>query len=635
MIETQTRRASMARVRPERTFRPPLLPALSPILAALVACALLVAIYRAPYNRTYEVASWIASAEQMYDLEEADGLVYAFSKGDSTLQFPELGQASYDVALQLAGPGATHPIAARVHAGYGWLPLGSLQDVRSVHLLATVDRTADLRIGIAGPTVTIAPDTRPLGVMVARVAVESLSSAVPPSSVFFGAAGTIALLWLALTLVGFPTWRRLVVVLLVGVGLAVSAAPGRGHVLLVPLWLLLGISGLLASALIRGEASTLMTSWRGTVLLFAGWRIALAVVAALALRFERAVYAYGYDNTFYRGAWLPVRPTAWLNVLVDAWMQWDALHYATIATTGYTFTNQRWPNIAFFPLYPLAIRALLPLTLNNVPAAALLISHLALLGALLLLFNLVAREWSPAIAYRSVVLLLCFPTAFFFIAGYSEALALLLTVVTLWALRRNSYVIAGIAGALLALTRVPGVLIGAAIAAAFLAQQTPPRRLRWPIMAAALPACGLGLFMAYQQFRFGTPFAFLQAQQSWENGSGPPWVIPVALWEKATTTPAAEMAAFTLLVWVAILVLTAVAIKRLPIAYGMSAILLLPALLARQPMSLTRHVLPVVPLFLALALATNRVGRRWAILSAMIAGLAALAALFVGGFFVA
>jgi len=603
-------------------------------LAALVACLLLVAIYRAPYNHLYEVGAWIGSAEQMYDIEEADGLQYAFTKGRSTLSFPELGQASYDVAIQLAGPGGTHPLHARIDAGYGWLALGSVEGIRSVHLLGTVDGGSDLRVRFDGPTTTVPPDTRELGLMVARIAVDSLSGAVPPLSIVLGAAGTIALFWLAQTLLGFPTRRRLVFLLLLSVALGVSAMLGRGRVLLAPLWLTLATSGALATALIRAEASALMTSWRGILLLFAAWRTALSLVAALALRFDRAVYAYGYENTFYRGSWLPERPTVWPNALLDAWMQWDALHYVYIATKGYTFTNQRWPNIAFFPLYPLAIKALLPVTAYNVTGAALLVSNLALLGALLLLFRLVSREWSPGIAFRCVVLLLCFPTAFFFISGYSEALALLLTVLTIWALRRRSYWIAGVAGALLALTRVPGVLIGAAIAITFFAQQTPPRRLRPQIVAAALPAFGLGLFMAYQQLSFGTPFAFLEAQRSWENGSAPPWAIPVALWE-SLTTPKAELAAFTLVIWAAILMLTAVAWKRLPVAYSLTTLLLLPALLARLPMSLTRHLLPVAPLFLALALVTERVWLRWAILSTMIAGLLAMTALFVGGFFVA
>ncbi len=622
-------------MRQARALRLPLLPVLSPIVATLLACGLLLAIYRAPYNRSYDVGSWIASAEQMYDIEEAGDLHYAFTKGASTLRFPELGQASYEVTLQLAGPGGTHPLDAGIDAGFGRIALGTFEGMRSVHLLGTVDRTADLRVRLDGPTVRIPPDVRPLGIMVARIGIDSLGGAVPPWTILLGAATTIALFWLALTLLHYSPRRRLAFVLLVAVGLAVSAALGRGQVLLVPLWLLLGAAGLLASGLIRGEASALMTSWRGILMLLAGWRVALFFIAALALRFERAVYAYGYDNTFQRDPALPERPTVWLNALIDAWMQWDALHYASIATRGYTFVNQTWPTIAFFPLYPLAIKALLPLTANNVPGAALLVSHLALLGAVLLLYLTISREWNRAIAYRCVVLLLCFPTAYFFISGYSEALALLLTAATIWALRRRSYWLAGIAGALLALTRVPGVLIGAAIAAAFVMQQEPPRRLKPQIIAAALPAFGLGLFMGYQQLRWGTPFAFLEAQQSWNNGSGPPWAIPLTLLTNIFTTPEAEIATFGLLVWAAILLLFVVALKRLPVAYSLSMLLLLPALLAQNPISLTRHVLPVVPLFLALALVTERVWIRWAILSIMIAGLAAMTALFVGGFFIA
>ena len=75
---------------------------------------------------------------------------------------------------------------------------------------------------------------------------------------------------------------------------------------------------------------------------------------------------------------------------------------------------------AFFPGYPLPIRAVDLITLWGRPAA-LLVSNASFLGALIVLFALTTREWSTTSLDAPSCCSACFPSSFFFLAPYSES----------------------------------------------------------------------------------------------------------------------------------------------------------------------------------------------------------------------
>ncbi len=317
--------------------------------------------------------------------------------------------------------------------------------------------------------------------------------------------------------------------------------------------------------------------------------------------------------------------------------QWDSERYQAIALSGYRFIGEKWPNIAFFPLYSLLIRLFLPLSGHNVAIAALLISNFALLTAVLLMYDLLACDFGSVVAYRSVVLLLLFPTSFYFVAGYTETLALLLSLAAVWAMRRQRWWLAGAVGGLLALTRVPGVMITPILGIAYLEHHGWRwRSIRAPLLAVLLPPLGLGLFMLYQLWRFDTPFAFLIAQQNWNNGAAPPWVIPSKIFRAIWDSPEWEMAALQLGVWISFIVLTLLALRRLPLVYGLTGLLLLlPAYLANQRGSLPRHVLIGFSAFVILAMAGKQLWLHWLIMATLLPLLVILTLLFVNGFGIA
>ena len=206
----------------------------------------------------------------------------------------------------------------------------------------------------------------------------------------------------------------------------------------------------------------------------------------------------------------------WHN-LVTAWERFDALWFLRIADSGYYLTDQ---SAVFFPGYPLTIRAVSTILGGHPLAAGLLISHLATFGSLVLLYFLSASEWGERVARRAVLYLAVFPTSFFLLAPYSEALFLFLVLLSLWAARRGKWEIAGLAGMGASGTRNLGVLLVLPLLTEAL-QRFRERRdsaevtraVLWSLLAAG----GAVAYLAWSQHFFGSWAAPLQQQETWQR----------------------------------------------------------------------------------------------------------------------
>lgn len=362
------------------------------------------------------------------------------------------------------------------------------------------------------------------------------------------------------------------------------------------------------------------------------WRFALSVVAGLSLWYNAALYPYG-KLVSWNGSIIE-RQDVVRRALIDNWTVWDGDYYKAIALHGYTFRDATWPSIPFFPLYPFLVRLLLPLCGGNVALAAVLVAQLAMLCAIGLLHALLRGDFGEALADRAIYILLLFPTSIFFAVSYTESLALALTIAMIWALRQQRWWLAGAAGFFLALTRLPGVLAAPIILIAYLDHlRWRWQSIRWGVLAAGLPALGLGVFMLYQWYRFGTPLAFLLAQAQWEQHLSPPWAIPQSLLARLQSDGLA-INGLHLAIWGLFIVLALVAWRRLPRLYSLALILLVPAYLASWAFSIGRHVLIGFPAFVVLAIWSEVRWVWWLLICIMLPLLLICAALFVNTFWV-
>ncbi len=208
------------------------------------------------------------------------------------------------------------------------------------------------------------------------------------------------------------------------------------------------------------------------------------------------------------------------HYFLQPWRNWDGQWYALAAREGYAYDRSV---TAFYPLYPLLLRAGDWILDGRIELAGVLISNLALLGALGLLYRLVRLDFSPLTARRTILYLALFPTSFYLSALYTEALFLCLSVACLYAARRDGWWIAGLCGFLAALTRTHGVLLLLPLGILF-ARQQGWRPSRWranPASLALIPA-GLLVYMAYLRRLWDDPLVMVRVQRQWERYTSTP-----------------------------------------------------------------------------------------------------------------
>jgi hypothetical protein len=221
--------------------------------------------------------------------------------------------------------------------------------------------------------------------------------------------------------------------------------------------------------------------------------------------------------------------SGWHNA-IDATERQDAVWYLRLADDGWSGDDA---SAAFFPLYPLTVRVVAWVLPGDTLLAALLVSNLAFLGALLTLFALTAEAFGPHVARRAIVVAAIFPTAFFFLAPYTESLFLLLSILAFRAARHDRWGHVAVWGALAALTRsvglllIPALLVEAWTSSRDRAGGVHPRGVRATtarMAGAAAIAVGPLSWFAWWGLAKGNWLAPLDAQRQWSRELQPPWV---------------------------------------------------------------------------------------------------------------
>ncbi len=227
-----------------------------------------------------------------------------------------------------------------------------------------------------------------------------------------------------------------------------------------------------------------------------------------------------------------------INAWLHSWSHWDANQYDYIALRGY----EQWWKTVFFPLYPLLQRCLMIFT-HDPLFAGLIISNVAGLGVLTVLYRLVEEDFDSERAYRTVLYLSVFPTAFFFAAAYTESLFLFLALLSFYNMRHGHWWFAGLLGLLATLTRQAGLFLLVPFYCEYLRQHGDFKDvwsstgngierllrslLRLDFFAGALILVGLGIFVVYCYYRFHILFPFSHAEGLYWNRDlhDPSWGI--------------------------------------------------------------------------------------------------------------
>lgn len=336
----------------------------------------------------------------------------------------------------------------------------------------------------------------------------------------------------------------------------------------------------------------------------------------------------------------PLPAAGWGN-LFAVWERFDGLWFLRIATEGYRATDG---SAVFFPLYPLAVRAVSFAIGGHPFAASIIVSNGAFLGALIVLYSLSATDLSEEAARRTILYVSLFPTSFFFFAPYSESLFLLCAVTSFWAARRRRWALAGVAGALAALTRNVGVILVPALAVEAVHQRMERKGSALPGIAASI-FTGLGTlsYMGYWAAKTGDWLAPVTRQVEWERVFSWPWTTLVQGTRFAFRYLGNTNGGYWLIDWLIVVPMLAAGVYglfRLRPSYGVYAWggLLVPlsfVFQSRPLMSMPRFVLPLFPLFWAIAHATsNKRIPHAAVVATEAAGLGLLMVLFVNWYYI-
>ena len=322
--------------------------------------------------------------------------------------------------------------------------------------------------------------------------------------------------------------------------------------------------------------------------------------------------------------------TGTLGHLLNPWAHWDGVWFIKIASNGYAVNDG---SVAFFPLYPLLMRWLSIPAGDNFVVSGLLISWISYFVAMWLLYRLVARDFGDRVAYRSVLFISIFPTAFFWQSVYSESLFLMLSIACIMWAREERWKLAGVAGLLAVLTRSAGFMLLVPMTVCYLEHRDwKLRRVDAQSASLLMVVEGLMVWMAYLSLGSagrccsrrsrtnGTARSCSPRPPSGAACSRPPRGCarsPRARRRISTGRPqdaTPMLLAYANLSNLTALVIAGLAIwhglRRLPVAYSAYAIatvgypLLFPS--RYQPLlSMPRFVLAAFPMFISIALFTD------------------------------
>ncbi len=299
--------------------------------------------------------------------------------------------------------------------------------------------------------------------------------------------------------------------------------------------------------------------WRRALVATIGLWVASTVVVVVAAGTLPAGDAVGVAPSAGFGGWDTPSPDASGAALVGSGLvRADALWYLAIAADGYPVTATVPQAAAFFPGYPAVVAGLGAALGGRLVLAAQLVSLLACVVALAGLQRLAglvsagdgdgdgdapaggpdAAADSDGLQRRTVLVTVVFPTAFFLLAPYAEALFLATAV---WALvmaaRQRPWLAALLTlaatltrpvGALLVVPLVLGVVRGARSSAGDGPGDDRPGSTRRAVLVErVVPAAGAGVALAalgtYGWARWDDPLAVVHAQAAWQRDLTAPW----------------------------------------------------------------------------------------------------------------
>lgn len=195
------------------------------------------------------------------------------------------------------------------------------------------------------------------------------------------------------------------------------------------------------------------------------------------------------------------------------WLNFDGRNFLDIANSGY-FQKGQYNLRAFFPAFPLFIYFFSKVTSISLVYSGLFVSFIGTMGSFFLLFKLAKKENTTKVAYKTILLLLTFPTSFFLLAYYSESIYLFFSLAVFWFLKEKRFGWATFFAILASGTRVVGVTLSLAVL--YEAYNFFKAKKKFPWISIFSPL-GIGVYSVYSYFTAGDAFVFMHSWSTWKK----------------------------------------------------------------------------------------------------------------------
>lgn len=366
------------------------------------------------------------------------------------------------------------------------------------------------------------------------------------------------------------------------------------------------------------------------------WRIFLVLVLAVAAR------NLVLQNNFLGGG----RANYERLTQLWAWVNFDGEHYLSITSRGYQPLTY-----FYFPAYPLLVRTAANLVGGSMLSAAVLgvmISNISIVIALVGLVKIIRLDYDNGLVKYVVLLLLLFPTSFYFTSFYTESFFLTLSVWSFYFARRKKWLWAGGLGAVASATRVVGIILFPAIVIEYLSQKKYKlRRMKLDFGGVCLIPLGLIIYMYYLWKVTGDALEFLHTVTIFGAQRSSKLIMLPQVFYRYLFKVVPNLSQYWPVVWVTtlelavavlFLILIIDGVKKLRMSYWvyLAGGYLIPTL-SGSFSSLPRYVIVLFPGFFLMAQAV----RKWPrVLQGLVFGivlvcLALSTAMFVRGYWVA
>jgi len=367
------------------------------------------------------------------------------------------------------------------------------------------------------------------------------------------------------------------------------------------------------------------------------WRIVLFFFVFIAIKYvplQENFLGGGMGNYFKN-------PYLW------SWGNFDGEHYMSIARRGYQPLTY-----FFFPLFPILVKAFqIPLKdgLFSYLASGLFVSHVSLFVALLGLYKLIRLDFKKNVATNTILLLLLFPTSFYFGSVYTESLFLALVVWSFVFAREEKWFLAGLLGGFATLTRIVGLVLLPALFVEFVGKKKVKdvfklKKLVWLLL---IPLALVG-YMLFLKSETGDPLEFFNTVSIFgEQRSSSLIIFPQVFYRyifKILPNLNYSYVPSVLVSWIEFLVaslflgLSIISFKKLRLSYALFLTLgfLIPTF-SGSFSSLPRYVLVLFPGFILLSMYLTKLSKtfRYIVFGVLFILLGVLTSMFVRGYFVA